>query len=133
MEFESFFDTLLKTYNVKIITDLAEKLNLNRSTVAGWKNRETYAPILEHLLLNDLETLKSILGFNQTNNLQNSEFKSSIAVNNGGNTNINSKSDEIECDDFTKSIFKELCKIYKNDKNELNSILFKLIQNAKSN
>ncbi|MGJ0377284.1 hypothetical protein [Aliarcobacter cryaerophilus] len=133
MEFESFFDTLLKTYNVKTITDLAEKLNLNRSTVAGWKNRETYAPILEHLLLNDLETLKSILGFNQTNNLQNSEFKSSIAVNNGGNTNINSKSDEIECDDFTKSIFKELCKIYKNDKNELNSILFKLIQNAKSN
>ena len=133
MEFESFFDTLLKTYNVKTITDLAEKLNLNRSTVAGWKNRETYAPILEHLLLNDLETLKSILGFNQTNNLQNSEFKSSIAVNNGGNTNINSKSDEMECDDFTKSIFKELCKIYKNDKNELNSILFKLIQNAKSN
>ncbi len=133
MEFESFFNALLKTYNVKTITDLAEKLNLNRSTVAGWKNRETYAPILEHLLLNDSETLKSILGFNQTNNLQNSEFKSSIAVNNGGNTNINSKSDEMECDDFTKSIFKELCKIYKNDKNELNSILFKLIQNAKSN
>ena len=127
------FNALLKTYNVKTITDLAEKLNLNRSTVAGWKNRETYAPILEHLLLNDSETLKSILGFNQTNNLQNSEFKSSIAVNNGGNTNINSKSDEMECDDFTKSIFKELCKIYKNDKNELNSILFKLIQNAKSN
>ena len=111
MEFESFFNALLKTYNVKTITDLAEKLNLNRSTVAGWKNRETYAPILEHLLLNDSETLKSILGFNQTNNLQNSEFKSSIAVNNGGNTNINSKSDEMECDDFTKSIFKELCKI----------------------
>ena len=133
MEFESFFNALLKTYNVKTITDLAEKLNLNRSTVAGWKNRETYAPILEHLLLNDSETLKSILGFNQTNNLQNSEFKSSIAVNNGGNTNINSKSDEMECDDFTKTIFKELCKIYKNDKNELNSILFKLIQNAKSN
>jgi len=133
MEFESFFNALLKTYNVKTITDLAEKLNLNRSTVAGWKNRETYAPILEHLLLNDSETLKSILGFNQTNNLQNSEFKSSIAVNNGGNTNINSKSDEMECDDFTKSIFKELCKIYKNDKNELISILFKLIQNAKSN
>ncbi len=133
MEFESFFNALLKTYNVKTITDLAVKLNLNRSTVAGWKNRETYAPILEHLLLNDSETLKSILGFNQTNNLQNSEFKSSIAVNNGGNTNINSKSDEMECDDFTKSIFKELCKIYKNDKNELNSILFKLIQNAKSN
>ena len=88
---------------------------------------------MEHLLLNDSETLKSILGFNQTNNLQNSEFKSSIAVNNGGNTNINSKSDEMECDDFTKTIFKELCKIYKNDKNELNSILFKLIQNAKSN
>ena len=133
MEFESFFNALLKTYNVKTITDLAEKLNLNRSTVAGWKNRETYAPILEHLLLNDSETLKSILGFNQTNNLQNSEFKSSIAVNNGGNTNINSKSDEMECDDFTKTIFKELCKIYKNDKNELDSILFKLIQNAKSN
>lgn len=72
MEFESFFNKLLKIYNVKTITDLADKLNLNRSTVAGWKNRETYAPILEHLFLNDLENLKNILGFNQTNNLQNS-------------------------------------------------------------
>lgn len=72
MEFELFFNTLLKIYNVKTITDLAEKLNLNRSTVAGWKNRETYAPILEHLFLNDLENLKSILGLNETNNFQNS-------------------------------------------------------------
>ena len=39
MEFESFFNALLKTYNVKTITDLAEKLNLNRSTVKRKKNR----------------------------------------------------------------------------------------------
>ncbi|MFW2454264.1 helix-turn-helix domain-containing protein, partial [Aliarcobacter butzleri] len=63
MDFELFFNDLLKIYNVKTITDLAEKLNINRSTVAGWKNRETFAPILEYLFLNDKETLKNILNF----------------------------------------------------------------------
>lgn len=132
-EIELIFDKLYSYFNVATITELAQKLDMSQPAVTNWLRRNSISAIKKRC--RELGIYNEIFGdFNSNvNNFQNSEFKSSIAVNNGGNTNINSKSDEMECDDFTKSIFKELCKIYKNDKNELNSILFKLIQNAKSN
>lgn len=65
MEFDVFLQKVLNFYEVKTITDLAVKLNLNRATVSGWKNRKTYAPILEYLFLNDLEALKCVLDNNK--------------------------------------------------------------------
>ena len=53
MNFESFFDKLLSFYKVKTVTDLADKLNVTRSTVQGWKNRQAIGTVLEFLFIND--------------------------------------------------------------------------------
>ncbi|MCG3669070.1 helix-turn-helix domain containing protein [Aliarcobacter butzleri] len=116
MDFELFFNDLLKIYNVKTITDLAEKLNINRSTVAGWKNRETFAPILEYLFLNDKETLKNILNFDRTNNIS---IRNSGNLSNGGNFyNIsNIEKETVFKDEFTLAILKKLIMKYENEEN----------------
>ncbi len=72
MEFESFFDKILNFYEVKSVTDLAEKLNVTRSTVSGWKNRKACGAILEYLFNNDLKALNYIFGNENVNNFQNS-------------------------------------------------------------
>lgn len=116
MDFELFFNDLLKIYNVKTITDLAEKLNINRSTVAGWKNRETFAPILEYLFLNDKETLKNILNFDRTNNIS---IGNNGNLSNGGNFyNIsNIEKETVFKDEFTLAILKKLIMKYENEEN----------------
>lgn len=120
-------------YNVFTISELANVIGVSQPSISGWK-RNNYTKAIANKC-RELGIYNEIFGDlnSNINNFQNSKFNSSIAVNNGGNTNINSKSDEMECDDFTKSFFKELCKIYKNDKKKLDSILFNLIQDAKSN
>ena len=72
MEFESFFNKILNFYEVKSVTDLAEKLNVTRSTVSGWKNRKASGAILEYLFNNDLKALNYIFGNENVNNFQNS-------------------------------------------------------------
>ncbi len=72
MEFESFFNKILNFYEVKSVTDLAEKLNVTRSTVSGWKNRQASGAILEYLFNNDLKALHFIFGNEKINNFQNS-------------------------------------------------------------
>ena len=72
MEFESFFNKILNFYEVKSVTDLAEKLNVTRSTVSGWKNRQASGAILEYLFNNDLKALHFIFGNENINNFQNS-------------------------------------------------------------
>lgn len=74
MEFESFFNKILNFYEVKSVTDLAEKLNVTRSTVSGWKNRQASGAILEYLFNNDLKALHFIFGNEKINNFQNSNI-----------------------------------------------------------
>ena len=77
----------------------------------------------------DKDTMNIVLNYGNWSNIYVKNFK----FKNGNYqivTNINSKSDDLtECDDFTKSLFRELCKVYK-DKTKLHSKLFELIQNA---
>lgn len=68
MNFESLFDKILIFYNVKTVTDLADKLKVTRSTVSGWKNRQATGAILEFLFNNDLKALQYI--FNSDKNTQ---------------------------------------------------------------
>ena len=76
MEFESFFDKILIFYKVKTVTDLAERLNVTRSTVSGWKNRQATGAILEFLFNNDLKALHYIFSSEANiNNFQNSNNK----------------------------------------------------------
>ena len=111
MEFESFFDKILNFYEVKSVTDLAEKLNVTRSTVSGWKNRQASGAILEYLFNNDLKALHFIFGNEKINNFQNS--KNALAQAFGGkntnNYNENIQSDNVEID---KNILKLVDTLY---------------------
>ena len=111
MEFESFFDKILNFYGVKSVTDLAEKLNVTRSTVSGWKNRQASGAILEYLFNNDLKALHFIFGNEKINNFQNS--KNALAQAFGGkntnNYNENIQSDNVEID---KNILKLVDTLY---------------------
>mgnify|MGYP003400335876 FL=1 len=111
MEFESFFNKILNFYEVKSVTDLAEKLNVTRSTVSGWKNRQASGAILEYLFNNDLKALHFIFGNEKINNFQNS--KNALAQAFGGkntnNYNENIQSDNVEID---KNILKLVDTLY---------------------
>lgn len=127
---EILIDKMMDYYLVVTYSELAIKINTTQQTISSWKQRNSVNAIKKKC--KELGIYDEIFGDinSKVNNLQNSEFNSSIGVNNGDNTNINSKSDDLtECDDFTKSLFRELCKVYK-DKTKLHSKLFELIQNA---
>ena len=98
MNFESFFDKILIFYKVKTVTDLAERLNVTRSTVSGWKNRQATGAILEFLFNNDLKALHYIFSSEANiNNFQNSNNKvsdSSALIDNSINKSNSNKKEE---------------------------------------
>jgi transcriptional regulator with XRE-family HTH domain len=98
MNFESFFDKILIFYKVKTVTDLAERLNVTRSTVSGWKNRQATGAILEFLFNNDLKALHYIFSSEANiNNFQNSNNKvsdSGALIDNSINKSNSNKKEE---------------------------------------
>lgn len=118
MEFESFFDKILIFYNVKTVTDLAEKLNVTRSTVSGWKNRQATGAILEFLFNNDLKVLHYIFSLDANiNNFQNSNNKvsgSSALIDNSINKSNNKK----ENTNIPQSITIELSSLFERLENK---------------
>lgn len=133
MNAEQLIDKLMSYYNVFSMHELSSKIGISQPAISKWKNNNSILAIkkkcrelgIYNEIFEDLNT--------NINNFQNSKFNSSIAVNNGDNANINSQSEDLmECDDFTKLLFRQLCKVYK-DKNKLHSKLFELIQNASTN
>ncbi len=79
MNFESLFEKLLSFYGVKTVTDLANKLNVTRSTVSGWKNRQAVGTVLEFLFINDPKALIYI--FSSDIKTQNDTNKDEIKIN----------------------------------------------------
>ncbi len=130
MNINVVFDKLFDYYQINSLVELAHKLGVSQPALSQWKTRNAMSAVKKRC--RELGIYNEIFGNlnSNINNIQNSEFNSSIAVNNGDNANINSKSEDlIECDDFTKTLFRQLCKVYK-DKAKLHSKLFELIQNA---
>lgn len=133
MNINVVFDKLFDYYQINSLVELAHKLGVSQPALSQWKTRNAISAVKKRC--RELGIYNEIFGDlnSNINNLQNSEFNSSIAVNNGNNANINSKSEDlIECDDFTKSLFRQLCKVYE-DKTKLHSQLFELIKNASTN
>ncbi|MEV9499790.1 hypothetical protein [Aliarcobacter butzleri] len=133
MNAEQLIDKLMSYYNVFSMHELSSKIGISQPAISKWKNNNSIVAIKKKC--RELGIYNEIFGDlnSNINNFQNSEFNSSIAVNNGDNANINSKSEDLmECDDFTKSLFRQLCKVYK-DKSKLHSQLFELIKNASTN
>lgn len=68
----------------------------------------------------------------QTNNLQNSNIAGSGVDNSKGSSHTFNNTQTINCNEFTKTLFQELCEKYKEEQKTLQSLIFKLIQDANS-
>ncbi|WP_066356353.1 helix-turn-helix domain-containing protein [Aliarcobacter skirrowii] len=104
MEFTSFFDKLLAFYKVKSVTDLADKLNVTRSTVSGWKSRQAIGAILEYLFNNDLKALHYIFSNNSTIINQNNNGRA------GGRDYIENSNSTNEFDSITAGLIQKAIK-----------------------
>lgn len=121
MDFESFFNKILIFYKVKTVTDLADKLNVTRSTVSGWKNRQATGTILEFLFNNDLETLHYI--FSSDKNTQNIKNIS------GGQNANNVQGNQIQGEETNKNEYI----IPETTMDDLNTLFKIAIENEKEN
>ncbi|MCG3681012.1 helix-turn-helix domain-containing protein [Aliarcobacter butzleri] len=106
MSFESFFDKLLSFYKVKTVTDLADKLNVTRSTVQGWKNRQAVGTVLEFLFINEPSALIYIFNSNSNIQMNNGVSGGQIAQTVKGNLITNNQIID-DIDNSTLSLFKE--------------------------
>ncbi|MDN5059116.1 helix-turn-helix domain-containing protein [Aliarcobacter butzleri] len=106
MNFESFFDKLLSFYKVKTVTDLADKLNVTRSTVQGWKNRQAIGTVLEFLFINEPSALIYIFSSNSNIQMNNDVSGGQIAQTVKGNLITNNQIID-DIDNSTLSLFKE--------------------------
>ncbi|MFY4805924.1 helix-turn-helix domain-containing protein [Aliarcobacter butzleri] len=129
-----FIEKLLNYYSLSSLQELAEKLKIKQSSLSSWKSRNSVNAIKKKC--RELGIYDEIFGDlnSKINSFHNTNFSgNSSGVDNSNNKNINSNNDNLDCDDFTKSLFKQLCNVYKDKKTELQTKLFELIQNEQSN
>lgn len=126
MTAEDLIYILYDYFNVTTNVDLAEKLNTTQQTITNWKTRNSINAIKKKC--RELGIFNDIFRDTQINSIQGSTINGS-GVNNGKNkTNMNQIDTFEECDDFTKSLFIQLCKKYKNNQSLLQNKIFTLIQ-----
>ncbi|MGJ0317059.1 hypothetical protein NG754_11080 [Aliarcobacter cryaerophilus] len=134
MNAEQLIDKLMAYYNVFSMHELSSKIGISQPAISKWKNNNSIVAIKKKC--RELDIYNEIFGdlSKETNNFQNTNFSgNSSGVDNSNNKNINSSNDDLDCDDFTKSLFKQLCNVYKDKKTLLQTKLFELIQNEQSN
>jgi transcriptional regulator with XRE-family HTH domain len=131
---EQLIDKLMAYYNVFSMHELSSKIGISQPAISKWKNNNSIVAIKKKC--RELDIYNEIFGdlSKETNNFHNTNFSgNSSGVDNSNNKNINSSNDDLDCDDFTKSLFKQLCNVYKDKKTLLQTKLFELIQNEQSN
>ncbi|MCT7547693.1 helix-turn-helix domain-containing protein [Aliarcobacter butzleri] len=131
---EFLIEKLLNFYKVSNVAELSTKINTSQKTISNWKIRNSINAIKKRC--RELDIYNEIFGDlnSKINSFHNTNFSgNSSGVDNSNNKNINSNNDNLDCDDFTKSLFKQLCNVYKDKKTELQTKLFELIQNEQSN
>ncbi|WP_323588737.1 helix-turn-helix domain-containing protein [Aliarcobacter butzleri] len=121
MNFESLFDKLLNFYKVKTVTDLADKLNVTRSTVQGWKNRQAIGTVLEFLFINEPSALIYIFSSNSKSQHLGSITNSNIA-NDVQNQNYGTNQNYTETDEGTYFLYKEAYKKANNKQENINKL-----------
>ena len=57
MNIEIALERLLNFYNIKTLTQLADKLNTNQSTISGWRSRQAFGTLIEKVLQVDEQAL----------------------------------------------------------------------------
>ena len=131
---DNLIDLLFIHFNVTTMADLAMHISVSQQTISKWKQRNSVNAIKKKCI--ELGIYNEIFGDlnSKINNFHNTNFSgNSSGIDNSNNKNINSKNDNLDCDYFTKSLFKQLCNVYKDKKTELQTKLFELIQNEQSN
>ena len=134
MNAEQLIDKLMAYYNVFSMHELSSKIGISQPAISKWKNNNSIVAIKKKC--RELDIYNEIFGdlSKETNNFHNTNFSgNSSGVDNSNNKNIDSSNDDLDCDDFTKSLFKQLCNVYKDKKTLLQTKLFELIQNEQSN
>ncbi len=130
----NYIEKIMDYYEVHTITELSKILGIGQPAITKWKINNSILPIKKKC--RELGIYNEIFGdLNSTiNTFHNTNFSgNSSGVDNSNNKNINSNNNDLDCDDFTKSLFKQLCNVYKDKKTELQTKLFELIQNEQSN
>ena len=134
MTADIFINKMMEYFNVFTLNELADKIGISQQAISGWKKKNAILAIKKRC--RELGIYNEIFGdlSKETNNFHNTNFSgNSSGVDNSNNKNINSNNDDLDCDDFTKSLFKQLCNVYKDKKTLLQTKLFELIQNEQSN
>lgn len=128
-DIEIILQKLLDYFDLDNMSQLADKLSVSQPTISKWKSRGSILPIKK--ICRELGIYNEIFGDSNSkiNTFHNTSFSgNSSGVDNSNNKNINSNNNDLDCDDFTKSLFKQLCNVYKDKKTELQTKLFELIQ-----
>ncbi len=125
MNAEQLIDKLMAYYNVFSMHELSSKIGISQPAISKWKNNNSIVAIKKKC--RELDIYNEIFGdlSKETNNFHNTNFSgNSSGVDNSNNKNINSSNDDLDCDDFTKSLFKQLCNVYKDKKTLLQTKTF---------
>jgi len=96
MDASIFIQKMMDFYNVFTINELAAEIGISQQAISKWKKNNALTAMKKKC--RELGIYNEIFGDINTNinNLQNSEFNSSIGVNNGNSTNMNSKVNNID-------------------------------------
>lgn len=138
MTFQEIYDKLLIIYNAKSLTELADKLKVERTTLSGWKSREALGTMLEHLNKLDSNLINQLYNKNtETTFIQHGHKSQQIKMQHNSNgSDINNFGDEVSLHKVDEEIMK-ICEalistanaLNKKEilKNELTSLIAKLV------
>ncbi|MFA9240416.1 MAG: helix-turn-helix domain-containing protein [Candidatus Paceibacteria bacterium] len=80
MDIEIALEKLLNFYNIKTLTQLADKLNTNQSTISGWRSRQAFGTLIEKVLQVDEQALFYIFN-NELINDSNLKISEEVLIN----------------------------------------------------
>lgn len=80
MNIEIALERLLNFYNIKTLTQLADKLNTNQSTISGWRSRQAFGTLIEKVLQVDEQALFYIFN-NELKNDSNIKISDEVIIN----------------------------------------------------
>jgi len=114
LNIEILIKKLTDFYEIKTITELAEKLGTNQSTISGWRSREALGALVEKINSVNPDLLPYLFEEN-TNNQKIENNNGQNALNVSGDQNYNPSKATESVDGVTHSLFMEAYRKALND------------------
>ena len=138
MTFKDIYDKLLVIFGAKSLTELADKLKVERTTLSGWKSREALGTMLEHLNKLDSNLINKIYNKNNESTfIQHGIHSQQIEVQHNTNSsninslfsNVNTNKSDAEIIKICEALISTANALNKKEilKNELTSLIAKLV------